>query len=199
MVDHQPGRIAKTGDDVASSVETEVKAMHVLSMLTLLALATPLQAQDRCKFSVIAERPTSIDLRGSVEVLRAFRIVDQPDLPLAIISLDVSRVTLGTATGKSTMSGPISVELMNISDVPVTRVEIGQAAGWRDSSISGRWSFGTRLAPGERRSFTLSVRSGRSLPDDLTTLIGVDAVLLEQCRYEPSLTPASAVWAQRRQ
>ena len=177
--------------------------MRTIWLMTFVTLATPLQAQERCEFSLVGERPKAEMTAGANgdQLVRAIKVVDQPDSPLAITSLDLRGLTLNASLSQYTMEGTISVEVMNISDVPVLRVEFGRAAGWRDGSASGRWSFDTHLRPGERSVYSFSGRSGggTALPAELTVVVGVDAVSIGNCRHEPSVTAASALRALLRQ
>jgi hypothetical protein len=155
-----------------------------------LALATPLQAQEPCKFSLVSDRPIPITAQGEAVVVQAVKVVDQPDSPLAITSLDLRGLTLNASSSHYTMEGAISVEVINISDMPVARIEFGRAAGWRDGYSSGKWSFGSQLGPGERRVFTFNgrTRGGTGQPDQLMVLVGMDVIFFGQCRYEPAVT-----------
>jgi hypothetical protein len=134
-------------------------------------------------------------------VVQAVKVVDQPDSPLAITSLDLRAVALDASPWQYMMEGMIVIEVMNVSDVPVSRVELGRAAGWRDGFTSSRWSFGGVLGMGERRTFTLTVRSrgGTAFPDALTVAVGIDAAWIGECRYEPAVTVASVMRALRGQ
>lgn len=174
--------------------------MLIVFLLTFLTIATPPQAQEPCKFSLIAARPQATS-RGPEDVVQAVKVVDQPDSPLAITSLDLRAVTLDASPWQYTMEGMMLIEVMNVSDVAISRVELGRAAGWRDGYGSNRWSFGSVLGTGERRTFTLTVRSrgGTAFPDELTVAVGIDAAWIEECRYEPVVTAASVIRALRRQ
>lgn len=162
--------------------------------------AAPLQPQERCQFSLITEKP-SIRAEGPDDVMRLIKVLEQPDSPVVLTSLDVRRPSLLTSPSQYTMAGMISVEVMNISDASISRVEIGRVAGWTDGHSSGRWSFGTTLNPGAREVFSFSGRSGGATahPGDLTVLLGVDAAFFGDCRYEPSVTPAGVMRAGRKQ
>jgi len=174
--------------------------MLMLWFLTLLAMATPLHAQVDCRFSRVAEAPQALSVEGATEVIQIVKLVEQPDSPVVVTAVDLRGVTLNASPSQYTMDGTIVVEVMNISDLPISRVEIGRAAGWRDGFSSARWSFATTLGPGSRDVFTLSGRSGggTAQPGELTVLLGIDAAFFEKCRYQPSVTAASLMRAQQR-
>ena len=174
--------------------------MRIFGLLTLFAVASPVQGQEQCRFSVGAERPQATS-RGPDEMVRVIKVVDQPDSPLAITTLDLSGLALRASLSQYTLEGTINVELMNISDTPVSRVELSRAAGWRDGFSSARYSFGGVLAPGERRVYTLSGRSrgGTGFPGELTVVVGIEAAWIDDCRHEPAVTVASVMRAPRGQ
>jgi hypothetical protein len=134
-------------------------------------------------------------------VVRLVKVVDQPDSPVVVTALDLGALSLNASSAQHTMGGTIQIEVMNVSDVPITRVELGRAAGWRDGFSSVRASFGGVLGPRERRTYSLSGRSrgATGMPGELIVAVGIDTVWIGDCRYEPAVTPASVLRALRGQ
>ena len=174
--------------------------MRTMFVLACLMGAVPVQAQERCTFELVAPRPQATST-GPEDVVRAIKVVDQPGSPVAIAALDLSELVLHASRSQYAMEGTIYVEVVNISEVPITRVELGRAAGWQDGFSSGRTSFGGVLGPGERRKYGLSGRSGGAtgVTGELTVAVGIDAAWIGDCRYEPAATPGSVLRALRGQ
>ena len=174
--------------------------MRTMFVLACLVGALSVQAQERCTFNLVAPRPQATS-KGPEDVVTAIKVVDQPGSPVAIAALDLSELVLHASPSQYTLEGTIFVEVVNISDVPITRVELARAAGWQDGFSSGRTSFGGVLNPGEQRKFGLSGRSAGAtrVTGEVTVAVGIDAAWIGDCRYEPAATPASVLRALRGQ
>jgi hypothetical protein len=156
------------------------------------------QAAD-CQFKLqranAASKPT-----GPEEVVSRARILPQPDSPIVITKADFSGSRLDVVPGSFQWQPNFTLELLNVSDKPVSNVRTSVQVRSQDLSgvgDGGRWE--PTLEPGARARVV--VRGGRGhggfRGDDVSVDILIEAVTLEGCVYRPSQAIPTVIAASR--
>jgi hypothetical protein len=166
---------------------------HVLAGMVVAVLSasvgTVAQGQTAdCQFNLQrtndAAKPT-----GPEEVVSRARILPQPDSPVVITKADFSGSQLHVVPGSFQWQANVTLELLNVSDKPVSNVRTWVLVRSQDLSGVGdgeRWQ--PTLEPGARARVV--VRGGKGQGgfrgDDVSVDVLIEAVTFEGCVYRPS-------------
>jgi len=162
------------------------------SFLVLLAVsltfAQPQQSAggDSCKFTVHGE-PVSAAISGPEDLVPLVYVMDQPDSPLEILSVDLTGTSIWTTGDRLNHKDCAKYRVRNRSDKPIGEsfVEIGLGSG--GSGSVKNWP----LAPGQTAEIrvcgTYGSFSGGQPIEHFRLIVWVDSVDLGGCLYQPSL------------
>jgi len=149
----------------------------------------PQQRGNSCGFTVQAE-PAQATVRGPDDIVPLLYIVEQPDSPIEVVSVDLTGMWLSVSHGRVTERDCAKYRIRNRSDRTVQEFEImlmlstiaGAGGGMGTSSRSA-------LTPGQAVEVeSCDVRGNGSAKDDyVRLLVYVDKVDFEDCHYKPSL------------
>jgi hypothetical protein len=163
-----------------------------IGSLALHAVAAEAQQPRECQFSIMQAAPTP-GARGSEDFLSRLRFVRQPDAPVVVTAIDFGNATLTVGEGNYAVSYVDgSIELLNVSDRPVSDIHLMVHTRWMNLSGTGSSVKSTGLLrPGQR--IRLDMRGGRGQgtspsADKLTVDVLVESVQIDGCLYRPSQT-----------
>ncbi len=168
--------------------------VFLLSLAALLTFSVPqdraTMASEPCRFGISWSAPVAT-ISGPDEIVKRVRLLAQPDSPIAITALDLTEIALVVGPGAYEWSGALTLEVMNVSDQPVSEVWTQLWIDHVDGSAGGGQRFGELLLPGQRRRTTAGVGRGRGKGDfraeDVALRVFVDRASLDGCEYRPSL------------
>ena len=141
-----------------------------------------------CSFGKLAPRPAP-EILGSPDLVARTQVLLQPDSPVAILRVDVSRVRLFTAPGSYEATGVYSLDVQNISRVPLTDVNVWVSVWLGAAAGAAGKKLGRPLRPGEVAHIEWKGGTGRG--SDVTQLEAeliafVDTVKTGTCTFKPS-------------
>jgi hypothetical protein len=159
-----------------------------LLMFTL-GVARPQQrASESCGFRVQGE-PAHPTVTGPDDILPLVYVVEQPDSPIEVVSVDLSGMWLSVANEQHTEQDCASYKVRNRSDRPVQTFDVRLQVG----VLKGGVGFGTHpsspLAPGQ----TIEIEScrgggrGGAPGNQVRLLVSVQSVDFGDCFYRPSM------------
>jgi hypothetical protein len=136
---------------------------------------------------------------GPEEVVSRARILPQPDSPIVITKADFSGSQLNVVPGSFQWRPAVTLELLNVSDQPVSDVRTWVMLRSHDLSgvgDGGRWQ--PTLAPGARAQVVVRGGKGKGgFQGDVFVDVLIEAVTFEGCVYRPSQAIRTGVAASR--
>lgn len=173
-----------------------MKTRHVLALLLCILLLFAngaLQSQqqenpDACKFT-IQESTAKPAVTGTDEVVSRVHVIEQPDSPLEILSVDFKNAALSVYDEKFRWDCRSTMKIRNRSDRTIQGFDV--LVGVRDSlgaGVGGGRRISTGLAPGQEVEFKSCGDSGSGgAPNGIVrVLVGVRWVVVEGCEYHVS-------------
>jgi hypothetical protein len=158
-----------------------------LLMFTL-GVARPQQrASESCGFTVQGE-PAHPTVTGPDDILPLVYVVEQPDSPIEVVSVDLSGMWLSVANERHTEQDCATYKVRNRSDRLVQAFDVQLQVG----VLTGGVGFGTNpsspLAPGQ----TVEIKScgggqGGAPGNHVRLVVSVQSVYFGDCFYRPSL------------
>jgi len=141
-----------------------------------------------CGFTVQPHN-VSVTPTGPADLTSRARIVPQPDSPIVITRVDFTGSTLDVSPGYFRWQPAYSLELLNVSDRPISTAQTFVYV--RSSTLSGvgnGWKLERTLAPGARAEIKATGGAGRGgfKGDDVFVDIVIESVTFEGCVYRPS-------------
>lgn len=173
-----------------------MKMRLMLSVLFLLVVSfgfvlarQPQYTSNSCGFAVQGE-PVQPSVKGPDEIVPLVYVVEQPDSPIEVVSVDLTGMWLSVSNEQHTEQDCAKYTIRNRSDRTVQRFEImlelstiGGAGGGSGASSSSALPSGQVV---EVKSCGL--RGHGSAKDNyIRLLVYVDKVDFEDCHYKPSL------------
>ena len=160
------------------------------SMVAGTSVTLPVSLASPCAFTVAgtAELPEVI---GPESLVARTRVVLQPDSPIRIQHVDVSKVSLNIRATNAVHSGEVVVRVQNVGDRVVNEAMVS-VFYWSGRGGSGQMpSLASPLAPGETRQLQARGSGITSrLPDEPDSAfeirIFVESVTFDDCLYKPS-------------
>jgi len=158
-------------------------------LVSALSLTRPQQpGSESCGFTVQGE-PTHPIVTGPEDILPLVYVVEQPDSPIEVVSVDLSGMWVSVANEHHTERDCATYKVRNRSDRPVRAfyVELNVAA-WTGAAGSGASST-SPLAPGQ----IVEIKScggsggGGAPGNHVRLLVSVQSVDFEDCFYRPSM------------
>lgn len=155
-----------------------------------LALTRPQQptSSESCGFTVQGE-PAHPTVTGPEDILPLVYVVEQPDSPIEIVSVDLSGMWVSVANEQHTERDCATYKVRNRSDRLVHAFEMGLKVG----SLAGAGGFGTSptspLGPGQ----VVEIKScggggyGGAPGNHVKLLVLVQSVDFGDCLYRPSI------------
>jgi hypothetical protein len=149
-------------------------------------------ASESCGFAMQGEpaRPT---VQGPDDIVPLVYVVEQPDSPIEVVSVDLTGMWLSVANEQTTIKNCAKYQIRNRSDRTVQKSEIRLMLSTADGVGGGSGVPGvltsSSLAPGQ----TVEVNScnggghGSATDNYVRLLVYVDKVDFEDCHYKPSL------------
>lgn len=95
------------------------------------------KATEMCKYTLTGDRPATPVITGPDEVVRTIRVIEQPNSPIEILSMDYTGSWLSLVYGRFTERTCLGVRVRNRSDRVVTRFTIEAGSTVLDSRKSG--------------------------------------------------------------
>ena len=151
----------------------------------------PPAREGACKFKV-SESKAKPTITGPDEILSRVYLMEQPDSPIEIISVDFKYSWLTVSSGGSRHENHCRVRVRNRSDRPITGLGISlgptgtQKATGGDIGLLRTVDSAPRLAPGQEVEFRGCGTYGFMGPNVVYT-IAVEWVDFGDCEYYPSL------------
>lgn len=147
----------------------------------------PSGAAGSCHFAV-SRQSQPPEIHGPEEIVSRARVLIQPDSPVALLSVDLSPMTLTVGGAWFERSGGYSALIKNVSDRVLTQVAIFVRIRGKNGHIGSGAHWNTPLQPGE--TTRLVARTGRgngTAPDgEVEVVTYVDSVETSGCVYKPS-------------
>ena len=167
-----------------------MKALFTLLLVLLLASNLGLAQQqqndrDECKFTVQGE-PAHVTVTGPDDLVPLVYVVNQPDSPLEILSIDLEGMWLSVSGERYIVRECSKYQVRNRSDRVIERF-------WVSLGINNPGGGGARtekaLSPGQTTEVKGCNTGGDGpAPQNRVKLIAsVDSVNLGGCHYQPSL------------
>jgi hypothetical protein len=147
--------------------------------------------EDRWRFSLKQGGP-SPTVVGADDITSRVRFVAQPDAPVVVTRLDLTDSVFVAGGGSYTWEPRYSVEIMNVSDQTVGKVDV-MVRTFCDGSGAGAGTTVTGpIQPSQRASSKAALGRAQGTQPSCTTdvqlLVLVDAVEFSDCLYKPSQT-----------
>jgi hypothetical protein len=159
-----------------------------LLMFTLGMARTQQHASGSCGFTVQGE-PAHPTITGPDDILPLVYVVEQPDSPIEVVSVDLTGMSLSVANEQHEQRNCATYKIRNRSDRPVQTFNVELSV----STLNGGGGFGANpsspLAPGQ----TVEIRScggggrGGAPGNHVRLLVSVQSVDLGDCFYRPSV------------
>ena len=159
-----------------------------------LAQATA-QPASACEFSITEAAP-DVAVRGPEDIVSRLRFITQPGSPVVVTAIDFGKSTLSASETSYQSAIHYSVEVMNVSDRPVSDVRVTVQTRWLNGMGGG--GSGTRpstsFGPGERIVLTAGSRGGGGGPKPSALMVDVwiESLKVGGCAFRPpQLIPQS--------
>jgi hypothetical protein len=160
----------------------------LLLMVTLGVARQQQHASESCGFAVQGE-PMHPTVTGPDEIVPLVYVVEQPDSPIEVVSVDLSGMWLSVANEQHTERNCATYKVRNRSDRPVQafRVELSVSA------FTGGAGFGTHPSSPLASGQTIEIKScgsgghGGAPGNHIRLLVSVQSVELGDCFYRPSM------------
>src|SRR5713226_713514 len=161
--------------------------LGLLLLLATFGVARQQHGTESCGFAVQGE-PTNPTVTGPDDILPLVYVVDQPDSPIEVVSVDLTGMWLSVANEQHTERDCATYRVRNRSDRPVQAFDVELSV----SVLHGGGGFGTRpsspLAPGQ----LVEIKScgsgghGGAPGNHVRLLLAVQSVDFGDCFYRPS-------------
>jgi hypothetical protein len=143
-----------------------------------------------CQFSLSADS-IAPQILAAESIGVHVRLLAQPDSPVAVIGADLRHltVTVGGSGFESHGTGPSTIEIRNISDRLLTRVDVAVRIRTNEGFVGNVVTTRLPIEPGGTARLELprgGSGSGTALNDVAELLVFVDSVETSGCRYKPS-------------
>jgi len=147
--------------------------------------ATQQPQTDACHFTVqgSAERP---QISGPPDLLPLVYVVDQPDSPLEITSINLDGSWLSVSGDRYTEKTCVKYQVRNRSDRVIQHVEV--SLGY--NGLSGAGAFkSVAISPGQTAELIACGigGSGDARRNPIKILISVEAIAFDDCAFRPSV------------
>ena len=142
-----------------------------------------------CRFSVSGASAAPAIQAGSISV--PVRVLAQPDSPAAITAIDLRKMVLivGESGFQFYATGPLPIDVGNVSDRPLTRVDIVVQVRMNDGSAGTVGTIRLPIQPGSSAHMDLQIGSGAGTFASKSTVevvVFIDAAEMSGCRYKPA-------------
>lgn len=146
-----------------------------------------------CDFSIVRRETRPPEIIGLPETAARTRVLSQPDSPLLVRRVDVSRLRLDLNGDWYHAAGSSTVDVENVSDRVVTHAVV-MLLDWRWPHLAGGpgQNLESPLPPGAtRRLIITNVESTIQRPDlnpegSMVLLLVVESIRLDGCDYRPA-------------
>jgi hypothetical protein len=142
-----------------------------------------------CRFSVSRES-TPPQILGAESIGVPIRILPQPDSPVAVIGADLRRMTLtvGSSSFEQHGTGTSTIDIRNISDRPLTRVDVAVQTRTNGGGVGNIVTSRTPIEPGGTARLDLRMGQGMGTAQDgaAELVMLVESVETSGCHYKPS-------------
>ena len=173
-------------------MKTRLASLVLLLLVVSFGFGLARQAQhsnNSCGFAVQGE-PAQPTVKGSDDIVPLVHVVEQPDSPLEVVSVDLTGMWLSVSHEQHTERDCAKYRIRNRSDRTVQDFEIMlmlstiAGAGGGSGTVSS-----SPLPPGQAVDVeSCGVRGNGSAKDDyVRLLVYVDKVDFEDCHYKPSI------------
>lgn len=162
------------------------------SVLLTGSLSWAEQEEQACKFSVRGE-PSKPTVTGPADVVSRIRMLDQPESPIEIASLDLEGTVLSFAHGRLYEQFCTKLKVRNRSDRVIQKAMImihGVFTPPGSGGFVGTELFIKELTPGKETELVSCPErgtSGSASNDNFSLLVTVESVDFPGCRYFPSI------------
>jgi hypothetical protein len=160
----------------------------LLLMVTVGVARQQQHGTESCGFAVQGE-PTHPTVTGPDDILPLVYVVEQPDSPIEVVSVDLTGMWLSVANEQHTERDCATYKVRNRSDRPVQAFDVGLSV----SALHGGGGFGAHpsspLAPGQ----LVEIKScgsgghGGAPGNHVRLLVSVQSVDFGDCFYRPSV------------
>jgi len=173
----------------------KMRLMFVALLLLVVSLGVgfarkPQQKASSCGFTVQAEsgEPT---IKGPDELVPLVHVVDQPDSPIEVVSVDLTGMWLSISHERTTEHFCEKYRVRNRSDRTVQGFEVMLMLATSGGAGGGSGTLGSSpLLPGQAvdvESCGISGGAGSAENNYVRLLVYVEKVDFEDCHYKPSL------------
>lgn len=142
-------------------------------------------AKDDCGFTIQGE-PTVASVTGPDDIVSLVHVLDQPDSPIEILSVDLEGMWLSVSKGGYTVHDCMKYQVRNRSNRAIQHFEI-------ELGINGTGGFGVRNSEPILSGQTAEVKAcnsgghGSALEDSVKLLVSVHSIDFGNCMYRPSI------------
>jgi hypothetical protein len=160
----------------------------LLLMVTFGAARQQQHGVESCGFALQGE-PTHPTVTGPNDILPLIYVVEQPDSPIEVVSVDLTGMWLSVANEQHTERYCATYEVRNRSDRPVQAFDVELSV----STLDGAGGFGAHpsssLAPGQLVEIKSCGGGGRggAPGNHVRLLVTVQSVDFGDCFYRPSV------------
>jgi hypothetical protein len=153
------------------------------------------QGSNSCGFAVEGE-PSQANVKGPDSIVPLVYVVEQPDSPIEIVSVDLDDMQLSVSNEEYTAQDCATYTIRNRSDRAVRNVSIAlRATNHGGGAIGFEAKASTALKPGETIEVGSCGAAGRGgAPENyVRLLVYVHSVDFGNCLYQPSLRIPSSL------
>jgi hypothetical protein len=145
---------------------------------------------DSCHFTV-SEDTTKPTITGPEDITPLVYIVDQPDSPVEIVSMDLTGYVLSVAHERFTFKDCRNMKVRNRGDQPVNGLEVMVLVSSRGFGVGPGFSSGLsgpNIPPGQEAEIRSCNGSGTgdARSDQVRIFVFVERVGMNKCVYLPS-------------
>jgi hypothetical protein len=161
----------------------------LLLMVTFGAARQPQYGSESCGFAMQGE-PVQPTVQGPDDIVSLVYVVEQPDSPIEVVSVDLTGTWLSVANEQATVRDCAKYQIRNRSDRTVQKSEIRlmlSTSGGAGSSFGALNS--SALAPGQtvEVKFCNDGTHGSAKDNYVRLLVYVHSADLGECFYRPSV------------
>jgi hypothetical protein len=171
-------------------MKATIRTFFVLLLVTDLGITREQQhSNDACMFSVLGE-PAHATITGPNEILPLVYLVEQPDSPLEILSVDLVGTQLSVSSEQFTVRDCATYQVRNRSDRIIRRFTVGlRVTNNAGGAIGAEAHNASPLAPGQTAETKTCGGGGHggAPAGYLRLIVSVESVDLGDCLYRPSL------------
>jgi len=147
------------------------------------------QNADSCGF-IVQDGLSHPTTKGPDDIAPLVYIVQQPDSPVEVLSVDLEGMSLSVSGGRHTERDCVKYVVRNRSDRPIQKFNVMLQLSTASGAGGGSGTLGSSLAPGQALEISNScgVHGNGSAKDNyVRLLVYVDSVSFGECLYKPSL------------